>query len=258
MSCSRPNLQQIPNEALRRYVRAPAGRVLVAADYAQAEVRILAKASGDPTLLEAFGAGKDSYRAAVGMFGVLEDEITKEQRSAAKGVVLSIVYGTAARGLAERLGTDGRAARGLIDRFFAAHPKVKAYLDETAEEALSTGEARTLIGRRRRFGVAAALRGAKRRAVGRRAKNFPMQGSCADGTKLALALLHERRHEFPGAVPIIALHDEIVVEGDAKEAKAWLEKAMLDGMDEVINGPGDGDPAVPIGVEVESGRTWAG
>ena len=128
-------------------------------------------------------------------------------------------------------------------------------------EALRTGEARTLAGRRRRFADAAALRGAKRRSVKRRAKNFPMQGTCADGTKLALALLHERRHEFPGAVPIIALHDEIVVEcdeADAEAVKAWLEKAMLDGMDEVINGAATRGPRVPIGVEVESGRTWAG
>jgi DNA polymerase I len=91
--------------------------------------------------------------------------------------------------------------------------------------------------------------------------NFPMQGTCADGLKLALALLYERRNECPGAVPVLALHDELVVEcdeGEVEEVTGWLEKAMLDGMDAVVNSSELGGPRIPIEVEIKSGRTWAG
>jgi len=262
MSCSKPNLQQIPNETLRRYIRALEGRVVVAADYSQAELRILAKASGDPALVKAFVAGRDSYKAtAAGMFGAPEGEVTPEQRSKAKGVNLSIIYGTTPQGLAEGLDINVQEARDLMNRYFKAHPIVKAYLDETVNDAMSTGAARTLTGRIRWFGDPKALRGAKRKAAKRRAMNFPMQGTCADGLKLALALLHERRYECPGAVPILALHDEIMVEcdeSDVEKVKAWLEKAMIDGMDEVVNAPEIKGPHVPIEVDVKSGRTWEG
>jgi DNA polymerase I-like protein with 3'-5' exonuclease and polymerase domains len=148
-----------------------------------------------------------------------------------------------------------------MDRYFDAHPKVKTYLEQTSREALTTGVGRTLVGRIRWFGDVTVLRGSKRRTVGRKAKNFPMQGTCADGLKLALALLYERRHECPGAVPIIALHDEIVVEcdeGDVEKVKVWLEMTMKDGMDEVVNGCEIEGPRVPIEVEIKSGKTWLG
>ena len=261
MSCSRPNLQQLPPE-VRRHVWASQGRALVWADYAQAELRILAEASGEPALVAAFRGGRDPYRAtAASTFGVPEAEVTEEQRGAAKQINFGIVYGMTPRGLAKRLGTGAREARRLMDQYFAAYPKVEAFLEKSADDALRTGEARSLCGRVRRFGNVAAMSGRERRVVRRQAKNMPMQGTCADGLKLALALIWERRRGCPSAVPILALHDEIVVEcdeGDAEAAKAWLEKAMLDGMDEAINGAGVEGPRVPIGVEVESGRTWAG
>lgn len=263
MSCSSPNIQQTPKEgALRHYIRPSEGRMLVGADYSQAELRILARASGEPALVEAFQASKDPYKAtAEGMFGVPESEVTKEQRSKAKGVNLSIIYGKTPRGLAEDRETSVREARGLMDRYFDAHPKVRAYLERISAEALATGVGRTLMGRIRRFGDVTVLRGSKKRTVGRKAKNFPMQGTCADGLKLALALLYERRNGCPGAVPIIALHDEIVVECDEEDIEtgaAWLEKAMKDGMDEVVNGCEIEGPHVPIEVEIKSGKTWAG
>ena len=101
----------------------------------------------------------------------------------------------------------------------------------------------------------------KERRLWRPQAEFPVRGACADGLKLALALLYERRHECPGAVPILAVRDEIVVEcdeGDAKEVEAWLEKAMVDGMDGVINAPEVEGPRVPVEVEVRSGRSWGG
>ena len=136
-------------------------------------------------------------------------------------------------------------------RFFATYRGLKAWHDRE-RRALKRGdtETRTLAGRRR-TGI-----GSFNERV-----NSPVQGSCADGLKLALALLYERRHECPGAVPVAVVHDGIVVEcdeGGAEKVKVWLEKAMLEGMDEVINAPGGGGPTVPIGVAVEGGRTWAG
>ncbi len=133
--------------------------------------------------------------------------------------------------------------------FFETYPGLRAWHErERRQWRRGNAETRTLTGRRR-TGVAKLTE----------RLNSPVQGTGADGLKLAL--LHERRDECPGAVPILAVHDEIVVEcdgGDAEKVKAWLEKAMLDGMDEVINAPGAGGPAVPLGVEVTSGRTWAG
>jgi DNA polymerase-1 len=141
-----------------------------------------------------------------------EAEVTKAQRSTAKGVVLSLIYGTTARDLADRLGTDEETARDHMDKFFEAHWKGESYLDSFVDQALDTGLIRTLTGRVRRFGGTAAMSRGARRTETREAKNFPMQGSCADGLKLALALLWERREECPGAAPVACVHDVIVVE----------------------------------------------
>jgi DNA polymerase-1 len=101
---------------------------------------------------------------------------------------------------------------------------------------------------------------AERRAVRRAAKNFPIQGACANGLKLALALLWERRDECPEAVPLLAVHDEIVVEvkkDKAEAAQTWLKKAMVEGMERVLNDPESGGPRVPVEVETKVGQTWA-
>jgi DNA polymerase I len=261
MACSKPGLQQLPPK-VKEYVSAPEGRTLVRADYAQAEVRILAKTSGETVLIDAFNVGHDPYVAAAsGMFDVSEAEVTKEQRSTAKGVVLSLIYGTTARGLAARLSIDEETSRDHMDTFFEAHPKVESYLDSIAAQALDTGVVRTLTGRIRRFGGTAAMSRSARRTAIREAKNFPMQGSCADGLKLALAFLWERRAECPGAVPVACVHDEIVVECDEAEAEKverWLQTAMVGGMDEILNGPNVKGPHVPVEVETQIGKTWAG
>ena len=153
MSCSEPNVQQFPPE-VRRCVRAPEGRALVWADYAQAEIRVLAAASGDPTLVEAFRAGRDPYKAtAANVFDVSEDEVSDEQRGVAKVLIFSFIFGASASGIARKLDiTEGEVGR-LMSRYFAAHPRVKAFLRRTEQRVLDTGEARTLTGRIRRFEV---------------------------------------------------------------------------------------------------------
>jgi DNA polymerase-1 len=259
MSCSKPNVQQLQPE-VRRCVRAPEGRALVWADYAQAEIRILAAASGDPTLVEAFRAGRDPYKAtAANVFDVSEDEVSDEQRGVAKVLIFSFIFGASASGIARKLDfTEGEGGR-LMSRYFAAHPRVKTFLRRTTQRVLDTGEARTLTGRIRRFGDIHAMGRKEAREVVRRAMNHPMQGSCADGLKLGLALLYERRHDCPGAFPIIALHDEIVVECNEEDAEAvatWLEQSMKDGMAEVLALGASGDHHVPVEVEVKRGKTW--
>jgi DNA polymerase I len=259
MSCSKPNVQQLPPE-VRRYVRAPEGRTLVWADYAQAEIRILAAASGDPTLVEAFRAGKDPYKAtAANVFDVREDEVTDEQRGVAKVFIFSFIFGASAPGIASKLAITKDAVGRLMNRYFATHPQVRAFLRKSVQSVLDTREARTLAGRIRRFKDIHAMDFREANKVVRRAMNHPMQGSCADSLKLALALLYERRHDCPGATPIIALHDEIVIEcseENVDEVAIWLEQAMKDGMAEILALGVSGDHHIPVEVEVKSGKTW--
>lgn len=259
MSCSRPNAQQLPAE-VRNYVRAPQGRVLVWADYAQAEIRVLAAASGDPTLGEAFRAGRDPYIAtAANVFDVPEDEVTDEQRGVSKVLIFSFIFGASASAVADKLGINRDEGERLVSRYFTRHPEVGAFLRRIVQGVLDTSEARSLSGRARRFGDVHAMGRKEAREVARKAMNHPMQGSCADGLKLALALLYERRHEYPGSAPIIALHDEIVVECDEENVEAvatWLEQAMKDGMSEVLALGASSDHRIPVEVEVESGKAW--
>jgi DNA polymerase I-like protein with 3'-5' exonuclease and polymerase domains len=259
MSCSQPNLQQLSPE-VKRYVRAQEGKALFKADYSQIELRILAKVSSDPALMETFERRQDLHRVtAAKMFGVaLEKEVTDEQRKAAKSINFGLIYGRGPRSLAEQLGTDVRTAGQLIDQYFSAYPKVKDYLGKASEAALRSRTVMTMTGRTRSFEDISVMSKAQIRALRREATNFPIQATCADGLKLALALLWERREEFPGAVPILAVHDEIVVEcnkEDAEEVAAWLKKAMVDGMNAVVNAD---EPRVPIEVDVTPLQTWGG
>ena len=164
-------------------------------------------------------------------------------------------------GLAARLGVEQEAAAELIEQYFVAYPEVKEYLERNATRAITTGVLRTPTGRVRRFGKASAVSRRERNEVRRQAKNFPIQGCCADGLKLALVLLWERRGECPGAVPILAVHDEIVVEVDkdkAEGAQAWLKAVMVEGMERALNHPDSEDPRVPVEVEIKIGKSWAG
>jgi len=259
MSCSEPNVQQLQQE-VRRCVRAPEGRALVWADYAQAEIRVLAAASGDPTLVVALRAGRDPYKAtAANVFDVPEDEVSDEQRGVAKVLIFSFIFGGSAFGIARKLDIAEREVGRLMSRYFAAHPRVKAFLSRTEQRVLDTGVARTLTGRIRRFEDVHAKNRKGRGEVVRQAMNHPMQGSCADGLKLGLVLLYERRHDCPGAFPIIALHDEIVVECNEEDAEAvatWLEQSMKDGMAEVLALGASEDHHIPVEVEVKSSKTW--
>jgi DNA polymerase-1 len=253
MACSKPNLQNLPPE-VRRHVRAPEERILIKSDYSQIELRIAAKISGDERMLEAYESGEDLHSiTAKSITG--QEEITKEERKLAKAVNFGLLYGQGAEGLRSYARnsygvemTPAEAER-YRRRFFETYPGIKRWHErERREWQNGNTETRTLAGRRR-TGV---LRFTER-------LNSPVQGTGADGLKLALALLYERRYECSGAVPVLAVHDEIVVECDEKDAQsveAWLKKAMIDGMNEVVNGLKAEGPLVPIEVEVESGKSW--
>lgn len=253
MACSSPNLQNLPPE-VRRYVRAPEERALVVADYSQIELRIAAKFSGDETMLEAFAQRKDIHEiTARSLTG--REKVSKAERKLAKAVNFGLLYGMRPKGLRgyARASYGVEMTRAEAEQywqaFFETYPGLRAWHDREYR-ALKRGstETRTLAGRRR-AGIAKLTE----------RLNSPVQGTGADGLKLALALLYERRDGCPGSVPILAVHDEVVVECGRErsaEAEAWLKRAMVDGMETVVNGPEVEGPRVPIDVEIQSGKAW--
>jgi DNA polymerase I len=251
MSCSKPALQQLTPE-VKKYVRVPDGRLLVKADYSQIELRIAAKVSGDERMLAAYQKGEDIHLLTAKSLASMG--VGKEDRKLAKAVNFGLLYGQGAAGFKEfardKYETDITLEEAALykRRFFETYPGLKAWHEQERQRMKHREtETRTLAGRRR-VGVERFTEWV----------NAPVQGTGADGLKLALALLWERRAECPGAVPVACVHDEIVVECDEDEkVTAWLEKAMIDGMDEVLNGPGVGGPRVPVEVETQITKTWA-
>lgn len=256
LSSSEPNLQNIPSRHevgvdIRRAFVAPEGRVFVAADYSQIELRILAHLSGDGALKEAFCQGEDLHRrTAARLFDVSPEDVDERMRGVAKRVNFGIVYGISPYGLARDLGLPQQRAKELIDRFFAAHAEVKPCLDRLIAEASSTGYARTLWGRRR---PVAGLREGNRRGRGydeRNAVNTPIQGSAADLMKLAMLDVHRRiqRGELPADM-LLQVHDSLMFEVDRVQAETVGHRvqAIMEGVTEL---------AVPLQVDVKFGRTW--
>ncbi len=246
MACKTPNLQNLPRDKrYRRCFIARDGRVLVKADYSQIELRIAAKVSGDKAMLAAYQTGEDLHTlTAQHVLGIAD--VTKEHRQLAKAVNFGLLYGMGAKGFRlyaksnYNLDLTEEQAGNYRDAFFKAYPGLKRWHRSISNPPINT---RTLAGRRRQN-------------VQRYTEklNTPVQGTGADGLKLALALLWERRQEVPGAFPVLVVHDEIVVECGADQVEAvkdWLTRAMVEAMTPMI------DP-VPVEVEVKIGRTWAG
>lgn len=243
MACSSPNLQQVPREAAyRACFRAPEGRVLLKADYSQIELRLAAQIAGEKRMIEAFQRGEDLHTLTARLV-TGKAEPSREDRQLAKALNFGLLYGMGAEGLRTyaRSGygvelSPQEAAR-LRERFFQSYPGLKAWHRSQPE---GTTEVRTLTGRRR--------------LTDRHTEklNTPVQGSGADGLKLALALLYERRHEQPGVLPVLAVHDEVVLEAPedrAAEALEWLTQVMQDGMSQVLTG-------VPVVVEAGVYQDW--
>ena len=256
LSSSEPNLQNIPARHevgvdIRRAFVAPPGRLLLAADYSQIELRILAHLSGDPGLIEAFRKGEDLHRrTAAEIFGVPQEEVDSRMRTVAKRVNFGIVYGISPYGLARDLGIPQEEAKLFIDRFFSAYPKVREFIDRKVEEATKAGYAVTILGRRRPLpGLSTHDR--RRQGYDRRnAINTPIQGSAADLMKLAMLRVHRLWEEGKlKADMILQIHDELIFEVDEGEAEgaARLIREAMEGVWEL---------AVPLRVDMKVGTNW--
>ncbi len=219
LSSSDPNLQNIPirsaeGRKIRRAFIAPKGYKIVAADYSQIELRIMAHLSGDTGLLHAFQQGEDIHRAtAAEVFGVAPEQVTHDLRRSAKAINFGLIYGMSAFGLAGQLGLSRGKAQEYIDLYFARYPGVKNYMDSIRTQAREQGYVETLFGRRLYLPDITARNAATRQYAERTAINAPMQGSAADIIKRAMiAADHWLETARPDAKMIMQVHDELVFE----------------------------------------------
>ena len=252
MSCSDPNLQQVPNTPeYRSCFRAPAGRKLVIADYSQIELRILADWSQDTALVKALLSGEDLHCVTASqMFGILLEQVTKDQRAAAKQLNYGIMYGLGAQGLGARIGCSLDEAERLLHKYFEAYSGVAAFLRDAADRAVGDRESRTRSGRLIYFSFDANDR-SQVGATQRLGKNAPIQGSSADIIKRALALLYDALKPIDARI-VNCIHDEIVVEAgeaQAEEAAAILDREMVAAAREFIR-------SVPVTVDVVIADAW--
>ena len=219
LSSSDPNLQNIPvrtkeGRRIRQAFIAPAGSTIVAADYSQIELRIMAHLSGDEGLLEAFAANLDIHRAtAAEVFDTPFDDVTSLQRRNAKAINFGLIYGMSAYGLSRQLDIEPSAAKNYMDIYFSRYPGVAEYMDKTRERAKKQGYVETLLGRRLYLPDINATRVPVRKAAERAAINAPMQGTAADIIKQAMIDVNawlSRQH--PDVFMIMQVHDELVFE----------------------------------------------
>ena len=256
LSSTDPNLQNIPirtpeGRRIRQAFVAPPGWKLLAADYSQIELRIMAHLSGDAGLLRAFGADADIHQAtAAEVFGVAPAAVSADQRRSAKAINFGLIYGMSAFGLARQLGIDRGAAQRYVDAYFARYPGVKAYMDATRERARRLGYVETVFGRRLYLPDIGSRNRQLQQYAERSAINAPMQGTAADIIKRAmLAVDAWCERERPPVRLIMQVHDELVLEVRAdvvEEAAARLRAAMS----------AAAALAVPLKVEVGVGDNW--
>ena len=256
LSSSDPNLQNIPvrNEEgrkIRQAFEAPEGFVIVAADYSQIELRIMAHLSGDKGLVDAFTHGKDIHKAtAAEIMAVDEADVTTEMRRHAKAVNFGLIYGMSAFGLARQIDTGRKEAQAYIDTYFARYPGVKEYMDRTREVAAKQGYVETLFGRRLHLPEIKSKNGMRRAAAERTAINAPMQGTAADIIKKAMIAMQDwLQSEDTGVTMIMQVHDELIFE--VPEAKLQQVSAKIK---EIMEGATQLD--VPLLVDVGSGANW--
>ena len=256
LSSSDPNLQNIPirsaeGRRIRRAFIAPPGRVLIAADYSQIELRIMAHLSRDKGLIAAFKRGADIHRAtAAEIFGCDIEQVSDDQRRSAKAVNFGLIYGMSAFGLGRQLGIDRGAAQAYVDLYFERYPGVRQFMDATRERARETGYVETLFGRRLYLPEINARNAQRRQYAERTAINAPMQGTAADIIKRAMIAVDRWIEESTAAATLIMqVHDELVLEADI-DAAAGVR-------DEVINlMVRAGDLDVPLVVDAGSGANW--
>ena len=219
LSSSDPNLQNIPirseeGRRIREAFIAPDGYKILAADYSQIELRIMAHLSRDQGLMDAFAKGQDIHQAtAAEIFSTNIDEVTANQRRSAKAINFGLIYGMSAFGLSKQLQITRAEAQNYIEQYFDRYPQVKHYMDETKQSAKKMGYVETVFGRRLYLADIESSNYQRRQYAERSAINAPMQGTAADLIKMAMILLHQKiREESFEAKIIMQVHDELVIE----------------------------------------------
>ncbi|RRQ21827.1 DNA polymerase I [Thiohalobacter thiocyanaticus] len=256
LSSTEPNLQNIPvrtesGRRIRQAFIAEDGYRILAADYSQIELRIMAHLSGDAGLLAAFAAGEDIHRAtAAEVFGVRPEQVSGEQRRSAKAINFGLIYGMSAFGLARQLGIERGAAQEYVDLYFARYPGVKNYMDRTREQAHEQGFVETLFGRRLYLPEINARNHQRRTAAERTAINAPMQGTAADIIKLAMIRTDDWiRASRLDVRMVMQVHDELVfevAETDVQKAEPAIREKMQTAA----------ELAIPLEVEIGVGANW--
>ena len=255
LSSSDPNLQNIPirNEEGRRIRQAfiaREGYSIVAADYSQIELRIMAHLSGDKGLINAFSQGKDIHRStAAEIFGVSLDEVTSEQRRNAKAINFGLIYGMSAFGLSRQLGITRPDAQKYMDLYFQRYPGVQQFMTDIREKAKAQGYVETLFGRRLYLPDINSSNAMRRKGAERVAINAPMQGTAADIIKRAMIKLDELIRHDPDIEMIMQVHDELVFEVRSEKVAFFREqiKQHMETAAELV---------VPLIVEVGVGQNW--
>ncbi|MCW8853073.1 MAG: DNA polymerase I [Gammaproteobacteria bacterium] len=255
LSSSDPNLQNIPvrseeGRRIRQAFVAPVGYKILAADYSQIELRIMAHLSDDKSLLTAFKEGKDIHRATASeVFGVALDDVENEQRRAAKAINFGLIYGMSAFGLAKQLNISRYDAQEYVNLYFERYPGVKDYMDVTKDRAHDQGYVETVFGRRLYLPEINSRNGQRRQYAERTAINAPMQGTAADIIKRAMIKLNQSLSSSLDARMIMQVHDELVfevAEKDLKQLTALVKKEM----------EAAAQLKVPLVVDIGVGDNW--
>lgn len=258
LSSQNPNLQNIPvrtergRKIRRAFIPRNDDHILLSADYSQIELRIVAAISGDPNMMEAFNSGKDIHTAtAARVYGIPEEEVTKEMRYKAKSVNFGIIYGQGAFGLAENLGISRTEAKQLIENYFAQYGSIRKYMDDTIASARQNGYVETLYGRKRWLKDINSANFTVKGIAERNAINTPIQGSAADMIKLAMIEVDKafKQHGFKSQM-VLQVHDELVFDALRSEVEI-IKPVIIDCMQKAMPLTG-----VPVVAEVGMGENW--
>ena len=256
LSSSDPNLQNIPvrsaeGRRIRQAFIAEPGLEMLAADYSQIELRIMAHLSGDVGLVQAFARGEDIHRAtAAEVFATAPDQVSADQRRSAKAINFGLIYGMSAFGLAKQLGIERGRAQEYVDLYFQRYPGVKAYMETTREQARDQGYVETLFGRRLYLPDIKARKVARRQAAERTAINAPMQGTAADIIKKAMLSVHEWiKPRAEDVKMVMQVHDELVFEVSVSECQVIADeiRALMESAAQL---------SVPLVVDIGRGANW--
>ena len=257
LSSSNPNLQNIPirtergREIRRAFVARNDDYILLAADYSQIELRIIASLAGDRHMIEAFANHYDIHAAtAARIYGMPMEEVSKDLRRNAKSVNFGIIYGISAFGLSEQLGISRKEAAALIDEYFSQYPDIKNYIDKNIAFAREHGYAQTLLGRRRYLADINSRNASARSFAERNAVNMPIQGTSADMIKIAMIRIYKEFQRLGlKSKMILQVHDELVFDcykSEEQQVRAIVEDAMLNAL----------PLSIPVEISIDAGTNW--